>query len=149
MASRARKAWQELKPAYRARMARHGATESNWQTFDRTVARGHGATPEKPKYAAKNPQKYSKYIEKRAPKESEPVETRFSLAQQVIARKQKLFGEYIKFNAKHSKAYVYKPPTPGNVPPTEERMRRFLRMKDEELAEIEWSENEWAFLYYH
>lgn len=146
MAGRARKAWGQLTPAYRARMARHGATGSNWATFDRKKARGHLRTPERPAQARKNPAKFPEYVAKRSPKPPQGGPSGPSLADQVIARKEKLFGDYIKFNGTRSARAVRRNPV-TKQPPDIDKMRKFLAMKS--IQNINWRNDEWAFLFYH
>ena len=127
-------------------MSRHGATQSNWQTFNRTTARGHAKTPERPSDVFKHPEKYQTYIKKhRKPTGGPPVR---SQAQQVIAKKERLFSDRIKYNDRNSAKAVFRNPVTKR-PPDPERLAEFLRMKAAEIENLDWSKNEWAFLYYH
>jgi hypothetical protein len=66
MASR-RRSWDSLSPSYRARLSRGGITKARYERGDSlTAARGHSKTPEHPERAQKNPQRYRKYLQKRA-----------------------------------------------------------------------------------
>src|ERR1700722_16012146 len=61
-----RKSWESLSPAYRTRLSRGGVTRGQYELGARLAnARGHGATPEHPEDAAKNPEKYREYNRKR------------------------------------------------------------------------------------
>lgn len=66
----ARRPWDSLSPAYRARLSRGGITKSSYQSgASLAAARGHAQTPEHGlKDAVKNPGKYQKYLQKRQPK---------------------------------------------------------------------------------
>lgn len=134
------KAWGDLSPDYRRRLQRAGVKPGE----SRQVARGHGKTPEHPERAEKNPERYKKYIEKHG-----------SLIDQVIAHKRKLFGTVKtegrhKFNDKASRRAANLNPVTKKRPDPK-YMREFLKMRtyDEAMMSIRWSDNEWAFLYYH
>jgi hypothetical protein len=139
--AKARKSWDEYTPDYRKRLERHGITKQNYRdpsaSAKRQTARSHAKTPEHPERAKRNPERYKEYLSLRAD------ETR-----QVIARKDRLFGDRVKFNSKHSEKYVMINPK-TEKPPDINYMRRFLRMTDEEIESIDWRDDEWSFIYYH
>lgn len=137
----ARKPWRDLSPAYRRRMEKHGLNSRNWGTKRgdalRTVARGHGATPERPERAAKHPDKYSRYVQRR---------TDESIA--LWAKKQLLFSDRVKWRPRRAEeATRVNPQT--NRPPRKKYVRLFLDMKPGMVDEIDWSDDEWGFLFYH
>lgn len=62
-----RRSWESLSPDYRKRLSRYGITKSQYENGrPLSGARGHGATPEHPKEAKRNPKKYGDYIRTRA-----------------------------------------------------------------------------------
>lgn len=62
----ARKAWDALTPAYRARLERGGVTQSFYESGGSLkAARGHATTPERPSRAFRNPDQYSAYLRRR------------------------------------------------------------------------------------
>lgn len=137
----ARKAWRELSAAYRKRLERKGVTAKNYNTPKgaalRQAARGHGKTPEHPERARKQPAKYREYISRRTDD-----------LRQVIARKERLFGDRIKYRQRGNENSVSKNPQTSE-PPRLDYMRRFLRMTSDEVDLIDWSDDEWGFLFYH
>jgi len=146
MAGRARKTWREYSPAYRARLSRHGINESNYRDASRQAARGHAKTPERPSLARKHPERFPEYVRKHEPKPPQGGPT-LSLAEQVIRRKEQLFGDYIKFNRTRSARVVRQNPV-THAPPDAKKMRRFLQMQADQLK-VNWRNDEWAFLFYH
>lgn len=67
-----RKSWESLSPAYRDRLSRGGITKSKYESgASLSKARGHAKTPEHPREAIKNPQKFPGYKPKKEPKVSE------------------------------------------------------------------------------
>jgi hypothetical protein len=123
-------------------MTRAGLNAKNWAGKDgaalRTAARGHGKTPEHPERAARNPQKYAGYMQ-----------TRNDLMRRAIVKKDRLFGDTLKFNQQRSNANVLMNPRTDR--PADSRfLSRFLKMSDAEIMRINWTgEPEWGFLFYH
>ncbi len=143
MPSRPLKAWGTLSPSYKKRLERHGITARNYNTPKgaeiRAKARGHGKTPERPERAAKNPDKYPEYLESRK-----------TLLQHVSERKRRLFSTTVKYRERASDRNVLRNPNPstgGRI--NLAYVRRFLRMTESEIDDIDWSDDEWGFLYYH
>lgn len=147
----ARKPWGELSPAYRKRLERGGVGPG---TKDRSAARGHAKTPERPERAIKNPGKYREYLE-----ESK------SLVDRVIAHKELIWGDVHKFKGKGgyrtrgSIESVINPktkPKPGypkgkSIKLNRAKARKFLKMTQSDLDGLEnwWDDDDWCFLFYH
>lgn len=137
----ARKPWRELSPAYRRRMEKAGLNARNWGTKRgdtlRQAARGHGKTPEHPARAKKDPERYREYMQAKQ-----------DFMRQVIARKERVFGDRIKYSPRRSVENVNRNPRTER-PPRRDYMKRFLAMRERDLDEIDWSDTEWSFLFYH
>jgi len=137
----ARKPWRDLTAAYRKRLSKHGLTEKNYNTPEgarlRQTARGHGKTPEHPERANKQPARYREYLNKG---EDE--------LRQVMARKERLFGDRIKYRPRSSENATHRNPQTKQRPRLD-YMRRFLRMTPDQVNLIDWSDKEWGFLFYH
>lgn len=145
-----RKSWGELSPAYKKRMQGKGLTSRNWSTAKgaelRKVARGHATTPERPSQAERNPDKYPAYVSRKS-----------SLAQRVIDHKHLLFSgvnrykgakSYAAYNAERSaKAALVNPETEES--PRTDYVKQFLKMTYDDIVQIDWSDDDWAFLFYH
>ena len=59
--------WEALSPAYRSRLERGGISRSAYEAgASVSAARGHAATPERPERAARNPERYAGYVERKA-----------------------------------------------------------------------------------
>lgn len=105
-----RRSWDSLSPAYRARLSRGGVTRSKYESGASLArARGHGATPEHPRDARKNPERYREYNRKRQPKRS-PEDVAYDLNTakdaaylNIVAK----LGDYIKFREENVRARVY------------------------------------------
>lgn len=148
MASKPRKTWGEYSPRYRRDLERHGLTEKNYRDNTpevkamRTAARRHTKTPERPERAARDRGKYSEYLQKR---EAE--------IRNVIERKARLFGtdsnfKTVKYRPRSSERNaMHNPKTDAR--PNRAYMRRFLRMTVDQILAIDWSDDEWGFLFYH
>jgi len=61
------KSWDNLSADYRDRLSRKGITKAGYESGSQSVtaARGHANTPEHPKEALKNKEKYDKYLKKK------------------------------------------------------------------------------------
>lgn len=128
-------------------MSSNGLTAKNWNTKKgaelRRIARGHSTTPERPERAEKNPEKYKEYIERRKAE-----------IDAVDARKVLLFSDKIKYNAKRSINNVKVNPKweTGNATskrPRSKYMKRFLSMSYDDVLAVDWSDDDWGFLFYH
>lgn len=141
-----RKAWGQLSQAYRNRLTRAGITEHNYGTPEgaalRQRARGHGHTPEHPDRAAKNPSRYPDYVRQASDDH-----------RQVIARKEALWGDLHSWRPRNAERNVligWKARSNGRLMKAKTSyMRRFLRMTADEVLSIDWSDDEWGFLFYH
>lgn len=133
-----RKSWDDLSPKYRARLERGGITRSTFATADKSAARGHKATPEHPQEAILKPHKYERYVQDRSDE-----------MRQVIARKERIWGHRPKYKRGRSARAVTEPNPVTKKLPTIQAMRAFLRMSDDDIAELDWRDDEWWFLFYH
>lgn len=135
----ARSNWDNLSPAYRARLERGGITRQDYLSGGSlSRVRGHAKTPERPERAEQNPEKYKDYLA-----------TRKSLERAVQAKKQGIFGESHKFRRPRSDKNVTKNPVTGKQVPLAD-----LRMaaNASELQWLQWLHDDrerWAFLFYH
>lgn len=108
-----RKSWDSLSPAYRARLSRGGVTRRQYESgASLAKARGHGATPEHPREAARHPEKYREYNRKREkPKGTPSPEDRAyelnSVRDAAYLNEVAKLGDYIKFNEPNVRARVY------------------------------------------
>lgn len=145
MAGRARKAWGDYSPDYRARLARHGVTEQNYRDISRSSARGHAKTPEHPSEARKHPERYREYNRKHAPKQGPGL----TLTQQIVAKKQRLWGTVHKFDPAKARKFARVNPVTGERPDPE-YVAEFLGMSDDDFeSAIDWGDPEWGFIFYH
>lgn len=111
--ARARK-WDSLSPKYRGRLSRAGVTKSQYEAgANLSAARGHAHTPEHPREAAKRPERYKDYLEKRKPpgqKGPSPEDEAYELNQALdnaFRNFHARLGHYIKYNRKTVLANVY------------------------------------------
>ena len=137
----AQKAWKDLSPEYKARLKRHGITARNRNTKASkakiSAIRGHAATPERPERAVKNPQRYSTYLQNVT-----------SIQNQVIAKKNAIWGSTFKYRNKRADRNVHTNPR-TNRPPELALMKKFLALNMDDIADIDWRDDDWAFLFYH
>lgn len=138
--ARPRKAWQALSDTYRRRLTNAGITPKQYsEGKSLSAARGHAKTPEHPERATRNPAKFPEYLSKRSDE-----------MRQLIARKERVFGDRIKYRARSSERHARTNPQPstgGKV--NQSYVRRFLRMTEDQILLIDWSNDEWGFLFYH
>lgn len=140
----ARKSWKDLSPAYRKRLHAAGITPSRHAAGENlSRARGHAHTPEHPNDVLRMPpakrQTYQGYIQERS-----------TDIRQVIARKERIWGNRPKFKATRSAQAVQQRMLSAGHVPKLSYMRRFLRMSVEEIeALMWWTDPEWHFLFYH
>lgn len=128
----ARKGWNSLSPAYRARIEKAGLTQADYEAgTSLTRARGHANTPERP--SSYDPQKYQKYNAKRS-----------TLTRQVEQRKQELFGDRPRWNKERSDRAI------REKPPSLALLRWALEASDEDILDaIRESPETYRFLGYH
>lgn len=134
----ARKSWSQLSPNVRKRYQSHGiGPREHARGVSLTAARGHAKTPERPERAARNPSKYPDYIANRS-----------RLAAQVFAKKQRLFGDSHKWNASRARAAIGRNPATKRAPSIA-HMNMFLAMNESDILDIDWQDDDWAFIFYH
>jgi hypothetical protein len=128
----ARKGWNSLSPAYRARIEKAGLTQADYEAgTSLSRARGHANTPENPR--SYDPQKYQKYNTKRS-----------QLTQKVEQRKQELFGDSPRWNKERSDRAI------REKPPSLALMRWALEASDEDIINaIRQDPDTYRFLCYH
>lgn len=125
-------------------MERRGVTEENYATPEgaalRQAARGHAKTPESPSRAKKNPERYREYLHRKQ-----------DLYEQVIAKKERLFSTRIKYRANRAINNVTAMPVTGGGTraPKMSYLRRFLAMTEDDIVDVDWSNDEWHFIFYH
>jgi len=136
----ARKAWAEYSRAYRQRLEKHGINESNYRTASRTKARGHEFTPERP----------SQIIGKDriSPSHVEYANNYNRLERAAMRKKSRMFGSTLKWNKQRADDNIRRNPQTKKAP-TIAQLRRFLDMDMDEFIDIDWSDDDWAFLFYH
>lgn len=170
----ARRNWDVLTETYRKRLSRSGVTREQYESgASLGKARGHAATPEHPREAARNPQRYPKYVAKKSeamapakPKKQAPTSGTTlppptppgrKLQNDVIALKDRFFGDRFKYDVENSIAYVRYGRKADDIPkPTAAQLQRALEMTEQEMEDAgsmangENSEYKWArFMWYH
>lgn len=137
----ARKAWGTLSATYRRRLERGGITKAAYERGESLAkARGHGQTPERPERAERQPDKYTKYIERRR-----------TLERQVAEKKAELFRGSKKYDRRRSEKAIHSGPVSGAPAPLA-KMERFLAS---DFSDLDWEtifdedSDGWDFLYYH
>jgi hypothetical protein len=128
----ARKGWNSLSPAYRARIEKAGLTQKDYEAgTSLSRARGHANTPENPR--SYDPNKYKKYAAERK-----------RLTAQVEQRKQDVFGDSERWNRGRSDRAI------REKPPSLKLMRWALAATDQEIADaIREDPETYRFLMYH
>lgn len=146
------KAWGQLTAAYRRRLERGGITAKTYGTPAgnalRKAARGHGKTPERPERARGNPNAYRDYLNRRA-----------QVQRDVIAKKERLWGDVHKYKPGNANKAVMANPVP-EFKQDYQAMRRFLSMSDNEAMTLvaqagldadrkRHQVTQWYFMFYH
>jgi len=128
----ARKGWNSLSPAYRARIEKAGLTQADYEAgTSLTRARGHANTPERPR--SYDPAKYQQYNSKRK-----------QLTSQVEQRKQQVFSDSPRWDRGRSDRAI------REKPPSLKLMRWALAATDQEIADaIREDPETYRFLMYH
>lgn len=128
----ARKGWDALSPAYRARIEKAGLTRADYEAgTSLTRARGHANTPERP--SRYDPAKYQKYAAERR-----------RLTAAVEDRKRELFGDRPRWNKERSDRAI------REKPPSLKLLRWALEADENELIDaIRESPETYRFLGYH
>ena len=135
-----------LSPAYRRRLENYARKHGVSVSEARTAARGHARTPERPERVIGRehvPPKYQDWLNRW----KNDVDA-------VNAKKRRVFplpGSKKRLSQKRSDRNTE---TNGAIPgasgrPNRARMRQFLNMNDAEIADIDWSDTDWGFLFYH
>lgn len=140
--------WSALSSNYQSRLLGKGITKQAYESgVSLSAARGHAHTPEHPEDAIKNPSKYAKY---RANLKK--------LQQQVIARKDAVWGNRIKYNTRRAKENVLRPVPPNFGKPGARSLKKMLAASDQEWESYvvqaahetgEAIEDDWGALLYH
>lgn len=134
-----RKPWASLSQDYRDRLARKGITpEMHAAGESIRAARGHANTPEHPKDAVNNPEKFKDYFGERR-----------RLVLQVARRKARLWGESHKFNSRRSQDIVNMGWEGANVPSNAQLQWAIDADESELLDAIESGDEAYSFLWYH
>lgn len=138
----ARRVWSALSNAYRTRLARGGVTKKMYESgAPLGKARGHEKTPEHPEDVVRNPSRYPEYMQKSALWQN-----------QVIRRKEELFGNRIKWHEEHSDRNVRMGFEAQGIPvPGITQLKKAMQFTDDEFedhARLQ-DDDEWRFLWYH
>lgn len=134
--------WAALSDAYRARLTRKGITKRKYERgVSLSEARGHAKTPEHPEDVVRNPERYREYVERAA-----------SWQEKVIARKERMFGDRLKWNEEHGIRNVMVGFKEQEVPvPGVRLLKEAMELSDEDFEDYAKLQNdpEWRFLWYH
>lgn len=142
--------WSSLSKSYQSRLLGGGITKQAYESgASLQAARGHAHTPEHPEEAIKpkNATKYRKYIDKAK-----------KLQEQVIARKDALWGNRHKYNTRRAKENVLRGVAPDFSKPGIRTLQRMLAASDREWEYYVLQasrgtergvEDDWAALLYH
>jgi hypothetical protein len=127
-----RKGWNDLSPGYRERILKAGLTREDFESgASIKKARGHANTPERP--VNFSPQKFPKYAAERK-----------RLTQEMIRKKEQLFGDRLKFNGRRSSEIFAK------KPPSLAKLRWAVAADEGELIDAIREDSEtFAFIGYH
>lgn len=128
----ARKGWAQLRPDYRERLEKAGITRQDYESGESlSKARGHKDTPEHPRQY--DPQQYPQYHAERQ-----------RLERDLDRRKQQLFGQSPRWNARRSMENI------REKPPSLALIRWALNAEDSELYDaIREDPETFYFLGYH
>lgn len=140
--------WNTLSSGYQSRLLRNGITKQAYEAgANLSKARGHAHTPEHPEDAIKKPSKYRKYINNLK-----------QLQQQVIERKEQIWGNRHKYNSRRAKEHVLRGVPPDFNKPGAMTLRRMLAATDQEWERYvlqaaqgaqDIIEDDWNVLFYH
>jgi hypothetical protein len=133
--------WNGLSPAYQKRLKRNGITKRQYESgANLAKARGHAETPEHPEDVIRQPTKYQKYRG-----------TLVRLQDEVILKKERLFGNRLRFNRERAEKYIRNGARDVPVPGIRD-LRRALEMSDEDIEEAisqRESDDTMHFWWYH
>lgn len=140
--------WNSLSSGYQSRLLGKGITKQAYESgVSLKAARGHAHTPEHPTDVIKNPSKYSKYV----------TNIR-ALQQQVIERKEQIWGNRHKYNERRAKENVLRGVPPDFHKPGIRSLQRMLRANDRDWeryvlqaahGDEEAIKDDWNALLYH
>lgn len=132
--------WRGLSPEYRNRLIRGGINEKRYVAGENLNAvRGHANTPEHPSdiTKAKNRERYKDYVNRRN-----------GLIRKVIEKKEAEYGNRHKFRPDASQRAVRINPATGKMPKMA-YMQRYLADDFDFDNEVDFGDDEWAFIFYH
>jgi hypothetical protein len=142
--------WSALSPGYQSRLSRAGITRQAYESgVSLKAARGHAHTPEHPEEItqAKNHSKYKKYIAKLK-----------KLQEEVIERKELVWGGRHKYNNRRARENVMRGVKPDFSKPGIRTLQKMLKASDQdwEYYVIQAGhgtekaiEDDWGALLYH
>lgn len=142
--------WSSLSKSYQSRLLRAGVTKQAYENgASLKKARGHAHTPEHPEEAInpKNKTKYRVYIDKLK-----------KLQEEVIQRKEQVWGNRHKYDTKRAKANVMRGVPPDFSKPGIRTLQKMLSVDDEKWEQYVLQaahgteraiEDDWGALLYH
>lgn len=142
--------WSALSSNYQSRLLRKGITQQAYESgASLKAARGHAHTPEHPEDVLKpgGMTKYRKYVNKLK-----------ALQQQVIERKEQVWGNRHKYNTRRAKENVLRGVAPDFSKPGIRTLQKMLEASDEKWEQYVLQashgtekaiEDDWAALLYH
>lgn len=142
--------WSKLSKSYQSRLLGKGITKQAYESgASLQAARGHAHTPEHPIDAtkAKNQSKYKAYIDKLK-----------KVQEEVIARKEAVWGNRHKYNNRRARENVLRGVKPDFGKPGMKSLKKMLAASDEEweyyviqaaLGAEQAVEDDWGALLYH
>lgn len=142
MASRPRKGWESLSPAYRKRLERGGISAKDYAAGKSlSKARGHGATPEHPTDKIDR-KRFRDYYDKRQ-----------DLIKQFVEKKDRLWGQYQNILRKNGSARYNPKRSADNVRDgkmSNQQLKWALEADEDELLDALSADPEnFAFIGYH
>jgi len=78
----------------------------------------------------------------------EYANNRGRLENAAMRKKDRMFGSTLKWNQQRAARNLQRNPN-TKKPPTLAQLQAFLDMDMDELVDIDWSDDDWAFLFYH
>lgn len=129
----ARKGWESLSPGYRARMERAGVSRTAYESgASLRAARGHSKTPERPT-ARISREQYPEYFTKRQ-----------RLIQELQAKKQRIFGQSDKWDARKSADRIREKPASNAL------LQAAIDADEEDIWDsMRGEESDYAYLFYY
>jgi len=142
--------WNALSKSYQSRLSRKGITRQAYESgVSLKAARGHAHTPEHPEEIteSKNHSKYKLYIQKLK-----------KLQEEVIARKEEIWGNRHKYNNPRARENVLRGVKPNFSKPGIRSLQKMLKASDQDWEYYvvqaghgtdEAIEDDWGALLYH